>query len=567
MTFKQSISNTLFIVLFSATVAFVMLFAYGQLKLQDKLVFGFVQNSEEKASLLMQTVEFWLKTDHSDNHDGLLDIASVMGVSGVAIFSPNGTLAFRDAVKSTRPAESDLLDKAVLQGTYIDQFDREASRFSRFSPVFNDQSCRACHQPAEKVIGIIRADFPMQDQFMLLEWLENLLLGQGAIMVLVLCGLVASVIMLRSGNRITRQLDEARNSLQMILDFSKAIIITTDNEGRVVEFNREAELLTGYDKSAMAGRRLLRLVTQGKQRRELATALNKTVEQHQKQWEIRNSEVEFTTASGEIMYVSATFSPLIQDHMQIGMVIICKDITEHLGLQMKLVQAEKLAGLGVLASGVAHEINNPLAGILGLAEAIQVESNANVSSGYVEKIIQYALNASRIVKDLTAYTRRSTPNDISRIDLASAIQESLRMAAHSAPLTTISIKRRLNEGCFIMGNSGEILQVFINLIVNAIHAMGDSGTLTLRCWSKSGRAYASISDTGIGIPKHLLQRIHDPFFTTKPSGKGTGLGLYVVYKIVTKHHGEFDCISMEGSGTTMTVNFPCAEDPARSNTQ
>ena len=134
------------------------------------------------------------------------------------------------------------------------------------------------------------------------------------------------------------------------------------------------------------------------------------------------------------------------------------------------------------------------------------------------------------------------------------------MARHSAAFNEIRLEVDLTRGLSVSANAVEIQQVFVNLIVNAVHAMGEHGTLTLRCWSEDGFVKAMVRDTGVGIPEKNLSQVFDPFFTTKPVGMGTGLGLYVVYKIITKYGGSVDVESAVGQGTAFVLKFPCSDD-------
>jgi len=225
-------------------------------------------------------------------------------------------------------------------------------------------------------------------------------------------------------------------------------------------------------------------------------------------------------------------------------------------LQFKLMQSEKLAGIGTLATGIAHEINNPLAGILGMAEAIREESDMTLIKSHTEDIIQYSENARRIVRELSDYSRAAQNTVESRVDLSKTIENSLKLARHSASFGAIEVDSALEGGSFVHGSQVELQQVFVNLIINAVHAMEGGGALTLRCWKEGPFVKAVVADSGHGIPEEKMNQIFDPFFTTKPVGAGTGLGLYVVYRIVTKYGGGIDVESAEGRGTAFTVKFP-----------
>jgi signal transduction histidine kinase len=236
---------------------------------------------------------------------------------------------------------------------------------------------------------------------------------------------------------------------------------------------------------------------------------------------------------------------------------ISRDVSEQSMLRQKLVQSEKMAGLGTLASGISHEINNPLAGVLGMAEAIRDENDLEKIKSFSKDIIDYTLEASAIVKELSDYSRLAINEAISTIDLSKSIESSFKIIKHSSDFSQISFETDLHKECWISANSGEIQQIFTNLITNAIDAMENKGgELALKCSQDNKIVTAVVSDTGIGIKKEHLNRIYDPFFTTKLPGKGTGLGLFVIYKIVSKYNGNVDVVSEEGKGTSVFITFP-----------
>lgn len=226
-------------------------------------------------------------------------------------------------------------------------------------------------------------------------------------------------------------------------------------------------------------------------------------------------------------------------------------------LQQKLLQSEKLASIGTLASGIAHELNNPLTGILGMAEAILDEDDLNTIKSFSKDIIDYTLGASAIVKELASYSRTIINESISKIDLTVIIKNSLNLVKLSHNLSGIAIFPDFRKECWIQANSGEMYQVFVNLITNAVQAMEEKGgQLTLICSNDGQFVKTGVKDTGTGIKKDHLSQLYSPFFTTKPPGKGTGLGLYVIDKIVSKYKGNVEVISEVGVGTSFTLTFP-----------
>jgi PAS domain S-box-containing protein len=234
-----------------------------------------------------------------------------------------------------------------------------------------------------------------------------------------------------------------------------------------------------------------------------------------------------------------------------------KDITEEQRLQEQLIQSEKLAGIGILASGMAHEINNPLSGIIGMAEVALEEEDAAKNRGYLTDILNCAQRISEIVRGLRSYSRAAKKEELSLVDLNGVLEESLRMVRLASKKTSVEVVKHFQSNEKIRANVGEIQQVFTNLITNAFQAMdGKKGPLILSTQSSKDSVEVKVRDHGMGIPQKYLSQIFDPFFTTKNPGEGTGLGLNIVYRIVTKYEGTIDVESKEQVGTTFTIKFP-----------
>jgi PAS domain S-box-containing protein len=234
-----------------------------------------------------------------------------------------------------------------------------------------------------------------------------------------------------------------------------------------------------------------------------------------------------------------------------------KDITEEQGLQEQLIQSEKLAGIGILASGVAHEINNPLSGIIGMAEIALEEEDPTKNESYLKDILSCAQRISGIVSALRSYSRAAKKGELDLVNLNEVLEETLKMVRLVAQKTPVEVIKNFQPTEKIQANIGEIQQVFTNLITNAFHAMdGKGGKLILSTRSVGDWVEVKVSDDGMGIPQKYLNQIFDPFFTTKKPGEGTGLGLNIVYRIVTKYEGKIDVESRDQIGTTFTIKFP-----------
>ncbi len=235
--------------------------------------------------------------------------------------------------------------------------------------------------------------------------------------------------------------------------------------------------------------------------------------------------------------------------------IIMKNITSQKEMKEQLIRAEKMAALGTLVSGVAHEINNPLYGILGNAEIIRDEADSKEIRDYAETIINFTIHASDIVKDLSSYSRSMRDEKPSRVNLNEIMEEALRIVKYSKNFINIKVEKNFSELPPFYALGGEIRQIYINLFNNAVDAMKGKGVLTIDSSYNGNVIHTSVSDTGSGIPSEDISKIFDPFFTTKDPGLGTGMGLSIVYRLVTKYDGIISVRSSKGSGTVFDVKY------------
>ena len=243
--------------------------------------------------------------------------------------------------------------------------------------------------------------------------------------------------------------------------------------------------------------------------------------------------------------------------------------TRQLGLaQSKLVQADRLASLGQLAASVAHEINNPIAGVLNFAMLMErLLTDQGVPPArladfrkYVRAICEETARVGRIVSDLLAFSRQSSPQRMDG-DLTGIVRKTAALLGHKLDLASVRLELSLADDLPLAPcDASQVQQVVINLLMNAAEATPSGGLIEVatRLNSAQQQVELVVRDSGIGIPKENLARIFDPFFTTKEEGKGVGLGLAVVYGIVQGHAGSVDVVSAPGTGTTFTVGFPLA---------
>jgi two-component system, NtrC family, sensor kinase len=273
------------------------------------------------------------------------------------------------------------------------------------------------------------------------------------------------------------------------------------------------------------------------------------------------------TRSGENRCANVAIAPLVSRNFEVvGRIIIVDDITERMELEAQLTQADKLSSIGLLAAGVAHEVNTPLAVISSYTQMLakQVRGDMRVAP-LLDKITQQTFRASEIVNGLLNFSRTGAA-EFTELDLNHVIEETLKLLEHQFRVAQVQLETSLDGKLpTILGNSGKLQQVFLNLFLNAKDAMAAGGTLSVATVA-NGHVAVDISDTGSGIALEHMQRIYDPFFTTKLTvsegqRRGTGLGLAVSYGIIQEHAGKIQVESQVGSGTTFHLEFPTARKP------
>jgi signal transduction histidine kinase len=260
--------------------------------------------------------------------------------------------------------------------------------------------------------------------------------------------------------------------------------------------------------------------------------------------------------------VNVAIAPLVTRKFSVvGRLIIMDDITERVELEAQLSQADKLSSVGLLAAGVAHEVNTPLAVISSYAQMLSKQLQGdNQKSALLDKITRQTFRASEIVNNLLNFSRTSA-TEFAEVDVNRVISDTLNLLEHQLKIAKVRVDEDLATHLpAIQGNAGRLQQVFLNLFLNAKDAMPHGGTLRINTFNGEG-VNVMISDTGSGIAQEHIQRIYDPFFTTKTSAqdgqrRGTGLGLSVTYGIIQEHAGKIRVESAPQEGTTFYLEFP-----------
>jgi len=248
-----------------------------------------------------------------------------------------------------------------------------------------------------------------------------------------------------------------------------------------------------------------------------------------------------------------------------GTILLVEDVTERIRLEEQLQISEKMASIGVLAAGVAHEVNTPLTGISSYTQMLLEGADPNdPKTTLLEKIERQTFRAAKIVNGLLTLSRPGTPGgERTTVDLNVVINDVCSLLEHQFTTGRIKVRRELSPSpVMVSGIEHRLQQVFLNLFLNARDAMPSGGWLSVNTRVDEGEIVAEVADTGSGIPPEQLARIYDPFFTTKAIGRGTGLGLSITYGIVREHDGSLRCDSIVGQGTRFTLAFPVAHAAA-----
>lgn len=346
-------------------------------------------------------------------------------------------------------------------------------------------------------------------------------------------------------------LRQAYDETEKVLASVPSAILVVDHDQRVVYANALACQYFGEGRTEMIGASINDVLPAEVAQRSWVYMKRTPQTAENGYWE---QDREFENQAK--MYRYRLFSLAIRgsERPQTGLVLW--DITENKRLGEQLIQAEKLASLGTLVSGMAHEVNNPAQGILSMAEIILDETNPDAIKEYARDIVGYTKHIATVVRDFAIYGRWSDRDDKTAIMLSERMSDAVKLIRRSPYFGTVEVATDFQPVPPVQARRTEIDQVFVNLIGNSVQAMNGKGRLTLATALRGNMMTASVSDTGSGIPKDQIGKIFDPFYTTKEPGKGTGLGLYIVHKIMTNHGGQIQVESEVGQGTTFTVAFP-----------
>jgi len=377
-----------------------------------------------------------------------------------------------------------------------------------------------------------------------------------------------------SAATLAREVDLRTAESEMQQRFTEAIIDTLplslyaiDRNYEIVAWNRNRELgELGLPRGEALGQNIFDVLT--KQNREL---LEREFGRVFATGEIHRVEQESVTESGETKHWLISKIPMRADEGDevTHVITVGEDITSRVKAHAAVARAEKLAAVGRLAAGVVHEINNPLATIAACAESLEkrIEEGAFNDSPDTEDLREYlglirdeAFRCKTITNGLLDFSRLRAGQRVP-VDMTEIIKATARLVTHQQRGADIQIVIEAAAGLpRVAGDVGQLQQAVVALATNAIDAMPDGGTLTLRATTSNSRVLVQVLDTGIGIAPENMNKIFDPFFTTKDVGRGTGLGLAVCYGILSDHGGRLEVRSTVGAGTTFTITLPIADD-------
>ena len=363
---------------------------------------------------------------------------------------------------------------------------------------------------------------------------------------------------------------ERAGELKLLKEFNESIIesinvglLAVDLDGRVTRLNSALEHILDLRRDSAVGKRVESLFSE-----DFADTLLQVLGKDG--WrlpEIRNIyKLHTATRGNRGLVLNIALAPLQDGQGQTGALVVLEDVTSRISLEEQLQQREKLSSIGLLAAGVAHEVNTPLTGVSSYTQMLLgMLADTDPKHALLQKVQSQAERATNIVNNLLNFSRTGNATEFGELDIARVLDDTLQLLEPQMRRSQIEIIRSYDPHApEVFGNAGKLQQVFTNLLLNARDAILDGGRITITTsGAEDGSLTVDISDTGVGIAPENVAKIYDPFYTTKGVGQGTGLGLAVTYGIVQEHTGRISVDSTPGRGTTFHIQIPSARARAR----
>jgi PAS domain S-box-containing protein len=365
-------------------------------------------------------------------------------------------------------------------------------------------------------------------------------------------------------SRLYSEQQQYTEELALLKEFNESIVesinvglIAVDEEGAITRCNTTFEEMMNMSRDEVVGN-FVENVFDDSFARNLDNILGKS------KWhltEIRNAyKLHTYDAAGRSLILNVAVAPLRSvSNQQTGAIIVLENVSSRVKLEETLQQSEKLSSIGLLAAGVAHEVNTPLTGVSSYTQMLMgMIPETDPKHALLQKMQRQTDRASNIVGNLLNFSRTGNATEFTEIDVNKLLNDTLQLLEPQMRKSNIVISKNYSEHSpQILGNSGKLQQVFTNLILNARDAIIGGGSISLTTvTTEKGEVIINVTDTGEGIPAENLKKVFDPFFTTKGVGNGTGLGLAVSYGIVQEHGGSIEAFSANGDGTTFRLIFP-----------
>lgn len=354
--------------------------------------------------------------------------------------------------------------------------------------------------------------------------------------------------------KMERELAQQEEFRGRLLESFPDLILVIDLEERYTFVSSRVHDLLGCEPQDMLGKRISEIADHSP---EMASLYHDLVAGKQV---FASAEYGAKHNDGSWRTMRAAGSQLVDPDAKIsGVIISVRDITVERKLEQQIVQSERLAAMGAMIGGVAHELNNPLTAIMGVSELLQDTETSEGSRKQLAILQQQARRAAEIVQNLTYFSRPPAPGK-SKINLVEVVERTLNLHAYSLRKNNITVDFLKEAGVpYALGDPHQLMQVFLNLILNAEHAIRDArdkGTLRIRLGKSENSVWVSFHDDGPGIPKENLPSIFDPFYTTKRPGRGTGLGLSICKSVMKEHSGSIEAANTPDGGAVFTVTLP-----------